>query len=322
MVYGSKVMKALAFAAVLAIGCNSTLADDQKRVAITIDDAPSDSGPIFTTTERAEEIVSALDVKNAPSIGVFALGKNVQNNGVEALILYGEAGHMIGNHSHNHLDASLVTPELLIDDIMRADGYLSRLPGFEAYFRFPYLRKGETSSKADEIFFLLSVIGYEFAPVTIDTFDFVFERQLEYLIEEEEQDEAAIMAFGSFYTEVILKWMNFYHELSEQHGDVPSSHILLLHENDVTALFLSILIDAARRDGWEIVSVHDALKARGRHLDLRSFPADQSITALTARSVGIEVDRHPLENVGRLNEKYCATLFPGSIDECMHALSR
>jgi hypothetical protein len=42
-----------------------------------------------------------------------------------------------------------------------------------------------------------------------------------------------------------------------EYSSGPGNYVFLLHDNDLTALFLGDLIDTVRAEGWEIISLPD-----------------------------------------------------------------
>ena len=57
-----------------------------------------------------------------------------------------------------------------------------------------------------------------------------------------------------FYVETIMKSIEFYNELGTKNLSATPKHVLLLHENDLAALFISDLVKELRNKGWKIIS--------------------------------------------------------------------
>jgi hypothetical protein len=58
--------------------------------------------------------------------------------------------------------------------------------------------------------------------------------------------------------ETLLQAANFYNEIAVQAIGRSPAHVLLLHETDLAALFVDELVEALRKDGWEIVPIDEA----------------------------------------------------------------
>ena len=63
---------------------------------------------------------------------------------------------------------------------------------------------------------------------------------------------------GKAYVESLMESVRFYADVGEQHLGLSPAHTLLLHENDLAAMFIGDLIRALSVEGWTII---DARKA-------------------------------------------------------------
>ena len=54
----------------------------------------------------------------------------------------------------------------------------------------------------------------------------------------------------------------FYDGIAQQFIGQPVKHTLLLHDNDVTAMFINDLVEFLREKGWTIISPEDAYTDR------------------------------------------------------------
>lgn len=143
------------------------------RIALTIDDLPYQTrrggrAGLADVAERAavsDAMIAALQTRNVPATvfvncGNLAEGENLPER-------WAKAGFQIGNHTHNHADVDGVGVDGWRAQISDCD---ARLRGTTAgpirWFRFPYLRQGETASRRDEAAAVLAEAGYQNAPVT------------------------------------------------------------------------------------------------------------------------------------------------------------
>ncbi len=67
-----------------------------------------------------------------------------------------------------------------------------------------------------------------------------------------------IEALRGVCVEVLLEGVSFYERVANESLRTPPAHVLLLHENDVAAMFIGDLISAQRGQGWSIVSPDEA----------------------------------------------------------------
>ncbi|HEY0132327.1 MAG TPA: polysaccharide deacetylase, partial [Allosphingosinicella sp.] len=65
-------------------------------------------------------------------------------------------------------------------------------------------------------------------------------------------------ALRELYVETMVGAANFYDGLARRTLGRSPAHMLLLHETDLAALYLPALIDALRKDGWEIITADEA----------------------------------------------------------------
>ncbi len=105
---------------------------DQKVVALTFDDGPSE-----TRTPALLDILSKYNVKAT----FFMLGENIEKYPDIAQTVYDQE-HLIGNHSYDHPRLIFKSPSFIREQITRTD-QLIRLLGQKdvQYFRPPYSSK-------------------------------------------------------------------------------------------------------------------------------------------------------------------------------------
>ncbi len=104
---------------------------DEKIVALTLDDGPSD---------RAGEVLDILAAADIPA--TFYLNGRDLAARPELGRAIAAAGHEIGNHTYSHRRMVLVSPETVADEVERTDAEIRRT-GYqgEITFRPPYGKK-------------------------------------------------------------------------------------------------------------------------------------------------------------------------------------
>lgn len=229
-----------------------------QRIAITFDDAPTSDGPLFTGDERARRILAHLKKHQVSEAAFFVMTSNITATNQKRLYDYVRAGHVLANHSHTHPWIHQVGVESYIRDVARADSVLSGLPGYQKWFRYPYLDEGRSVESRDAIRAALQALGLSNGYVTVDNYDWYINGLLTKAQREgrkADQDHLRTM-----YVDHIVSSLLFYDRIArEQLGRSPV-HVLLLHENDLAALFLGDLLTHIKDRGWIIVSAREAYR--------------------------------------------------------------
>ena len=229
------------------------------EIAISFDDAPMPGTAIFDGVKRTEEIIKKLKAVKAPAVGIFALGIHAKERfGIERLEMYAQAGHMLANHSYSHYKLGNVKTAAFIEDIQKAHALLSNLPNFRSFFRFPYLYEGKDPTQRQEVLQTLTDMGYREGYVTVNTFDF----HINYLTVKAVKEGKKINyeKLKEIYIRILWESIDFYAKLAHKVFGRSIKHVLLLHENDLAALFIGDLISFIRNKGWKIISIENAYK--------------------------------------------------------------
>lgn len=229
---------------------------EARELALTFDDAPRRDSALMQGPARAEAIVEGLRRARVEQAVFFANSDRMDAEGRRRLRAYAAAGHVIANHSATHPHLRDLTAERFLADVAAADRALRPLPNFRPWFRFPFLDEGDTPEKRDAVRAGLVRMGYAQGYVTIDTYDWY----LDMLANEAAQrgDTLNTRALGALYAEIIVGSADFYDDLAVTHLGRSPRHVLLLHENDLAAMFIADLVAALRADGWTIVSADAA----------------------------------------------------------------
>lgn len=257
-------------------------ASAQKRIALTYDDAPRGDGLVFSGEERAAALIDALTSVDAGPVAFFVKtdGLDNQPDGRERIEGYAAAGHLIANHSHSHQWAHKMSAEDYLADIDAAEKHLQGIENRRPWYRFPYLDEGRTPEKIAELADGLEARRLSNGYVTIDNYDWHIDRRLQEAL----RDGRAVdyEKLGRLYVRMMLYAAEFYDSLAVQTLGESPVHVLLLHENDVAALYADDLVKAFRATGWEIVSPDLAYDA--------PLPAPQTVYTNQGRVFGLAVD--------------------------------
>ena len=245
----------------LLISVFSHEAQARKRIALTYDDAPRADGLVFTGEERATELIRALAEVEAGPVAFFVTTRGVteQKEGRERIERYAASGHLIANHTHTHPWAHQTPVAEYLADIDRAESLLEGLDNRRNWFRFPYLDEGRSAEKITAIAAGLDerelVNGY----VTVDNYDWYLDSKLQEALKSEQQVDYEKL--GKLYVNMLLYAAEYYDSIAMQMLGESPVHVLLLHENDMAALYADELVRALRDTGWTIVSPDTAYEA-------------------------------------------------------------
>lgn len=215
-------------------------------IALTIDDHPLPTTPLFTAEQRAERAIHACAVHKCKA-AFFCVGTD---EGLERLNRH---GHYLANHSLTHRHLSSISLEEFAQDLLAMEGLLAPFENFRPWFRYPYLDYGNRTylggshEKYTAAKQLLEELGYVHGYVTINTFDWHINRRLLEAV----CDGRAIdlNALKEVYVHLVERWCTYFIEAYPE--DVV--HTLLLHANDLNALYLDDVLTMIEENGWTLV---------------------------------------------------------------------
>lgn len=224
-----------------------------QQIAITIDDAPSLFSQQYRPEIRDQLLIQQLKAANVDQVVFFVTGKFADSpQALRRLQRYVEAGHLIANHSYHHWDLRKKEATSYAQDILKAESVIKHLPNFKKWYRFPFLREGNTREKRDQLRQFLKDHGYINGYVTIDNWDFYIDRLLRDGLKQGRRFNKANLQ--KVYLEHIWNAVTFYEGIAKAFIDHPVKHTLLLHDNDLTAMFIKPLVELLRDKGWTIIS--------------------------------------------------------------------
>ncbi|GHF79812.1 polysaccharide deacetylase family protein [Thalassotalea marina] len=227
-----------------------------KEIAITFDDSPRHATGYFDGKTRALKLIEQLKQHDVPQVAFFSVSSRLDKEGIERLKLYANAGHVIANHTHNHPNFNQLTLAQYQENFLLADEKLSTFKNYKKWFRFPYLREGDTQEKRDGMRKTLADNGYLNAYITLNNYDWHIESLFQNTIKQGIAIDMQRMS--QFYVEQLIDSINYYDELAIKHLGYSPKHVLLLHEMDISALFIGDLVTELRKQGWKIIPVEDA----------------------------------------------------------------
>ena len=99
-------------------------------------------------------------------------------------------------------------------------------------------------------------MGHINAYIPLNNYDWHIDRLFQRAVESNK--ELDLVTMRAFYVAVLMESINYYHALALQYTGRFPNHVLLLHENDIAALFIGDLISELRHQGWEIIPFEQA----------------------------------------------------------------
>lgn len=214
-------------------------APPQRPLLITVDDLPV-AGPHRDPEERRQitaGLLAVLQKHHVPAVA-FVIASNVETKDDEAILeAWLQAGHELGSHSWSHPSYSALETFAYIADVERARVRLTELLAPRGrtlrFFRFPYLREGDTEDKLDAMRAYLAKSGQRNVPVTIDDQDWSFEAP--WGAARRAGDPAVLALVGEDYQASLRLAVRHNEENSDELFGRPVPQVLLLHANEVGA---------------------------------------------------------------------------------------
>lgn len=279
----------LAARALLAALCLGVVGHAQS-VAFTFDDGPSLAAtPRLNPQERNAAILATLKKRQVSAALFVTLGNGANRpEGLALAKAWGEAGHAIGNHTVTHLDlnAKDTTLQQYENEILACDQVIHALPGYQPWFRFTFLREGNTPEKRDGMKAFMKAKGIRNARVTLDTSDWRLNAALIAVLSQ--HPEADTAPIRTAYLAHLRQRAEAYRDLSRQlfGRDIPQ--VLLLHHNLINALFLDDAIQLFQDMGWTFLRPETAFQDFVYGLDPQRPSPGQSLLISAARSLGYQ----------------------------------
>ena len=226
-----------------------------KELAITFNDAPRRADGYLSGAERAKKLIDSLRKHNAGSVVFFAVSDQINEEGKKRLQQYANPGHVIANHTAGHPNFNDTSFLAYKDNFAKAHNELKGFDRFKNWFRFPFLREGNTETKRDSIRNLLAKMNYFNAYITLNNYDWYIERLFQRSVT---NPDFSFDKIRDFYVKVLSESIEYYDQMAIRHLGRSPKHVLLFHEMDISALFIGDLIAELRSNGWKIITAEKA----------------------------------------------------------------
>lgn len=280
---------ALRCAALVLAGALGAAAVQAQSVAFTFDDGPSlAETPLLSPQQRNQALLDALARQRVPA-ALFVTAGNGANRpeGYALAKAWGQAGHALGNHTMTHPDLhnAKLSVEQYQQEIVECDAIVRTLPGYQKWFRYTFLREGNTPEKRDGMRAFLQQQGYRNAYVSLDTSDWRFDQKLREVLKHNPQ--ADIGPIRQQYLAHVRQRALAYRALSQQLQGRDIPQLLLLHHNLANALWLDDVIAQFKEMGWSITTPAAALADPVYQLMPERAAPGQSLLLSMARTLGM-----------------------------------
>jgi hypothetical protein len=255
------------------------------EMSITMDDFNLREKTLLSPEKRNERILETLkksEIKGALYVAAKFIESEADKNLLKA---WGEAGHMIGNHTFNHIPFdSKVTAEEEIREIIKAEDILKSFSGFKKSFRFPMLTEGDTAEKRDQVRTWLRHQDYTVGSVTIDTSDWYIDQRMREKIAKDPKTD--LKKYRSYYLNHLWENAQYYNDLSKRVLGREVKHTLLVHFNLLNAIFLGDALAMFKSRGWKLIDAEEAFKDPAFAKLPNSLPSGQSLIWGLAKETG------------------------------------
>jgi len=259
-----------------------------QKVALSLDDAPFlKPAPRLDGPAQHRAMQATLKARKVRAI-LFANGVNGGDTpeGKAILRSWGEAGHLIANHSYSHWDIN--RGEVALDayeaDVLREESLIQGLPGFTHLYRYPFLRAGNTPAKRDGFYAFLKAHGYAIGHVSIDTADYLLDERLRQRLERD--PGADLTPYRDLYLKHLWACARFYDAWSREVFGREIPHVVLMHSRLLNGLFLGEVIDFFRAQGWTWIDPAEAFKDPAYALMPKNLPGGESLAEAVAAERG------------------------------------
>ncbi|VXC30071.1 polysaccharide deacetylase family protein [Massilia sp. 9I] len=263
-----------------------------QSVAFSFDDGPSlAETPRLSPQARNDAMLAAL-AKHKVKAALFVTAGNgaIKPEGLALARAWGQAGHVVGNHTMTHpdLDSAKVSLAQYQQEVLDCDRIIAALPGYQRWFRFTFLREGNTPDKRNGMRSFLRQQDYRNAYVTLDTSDWRLNDKLVEVLEKNPQASAAdLEPIRQAYLAHLRQRALAYRALAQrlQGRDIPQ--MLLLHHNLINALWLDDVVKQFKDMQWTIITPAQAYADPVYALNPERAAPGQSLLLSMGRSLGL-----------------------------------
>jgi peptidoglycan/xylan/chitin deacetylase (PgdA/CDA1 family) len=232
-----------------------------QKVAITFDDLPLNGSlpPGVTRAETTKSVLAILKKRHAPPVYGFVNARKLEGSadGAEALKLWAAAEPM-GNHTYSHMDLEQNTVEAFEREIEEDEPALELLEEKDNWhwFRYPYLREGDTVEKRRGVRAYLKARGYRIAQVTLDWEDYLW--NFAYARCAAKNETKSIAWLRSSYLNTASEFLDLGREQAKLIYGHDINYVLLMHLGAFSSTILPEALDLLKKKGFKLVTLEEA----------------------------------------------------------------
>lgn len=274
------------------------------EILLSFDDAPMGGSALMSGEEKTEKIIQGLKSQGVNDALFFVTSRNIDQKSLKRIERYTNEGFHLANHSHMHISANKNSTQRFLLDFYQSHLIIKDFKNYMKLHRFPYLHYGDTIEKREAIYKGLKGLNYGIGYVTVDNFDWYLNGQL--LNAFNAGKKIDYDSLKRIYIETLWDGIKFYDNLAKKILERSPKHILLLHENEIAALFVEDLIRHIKNQNWKIISPKEAYQDPISNMYNSAFTFNkQGRIAAIAHAKGIDKKflRHKSESETFLNNK-------------------
>jgi peptidoglycan-N-acetylglucosamine deacetylase len=301
---------ALLFVTILTFFCfiskeNKEKDNTKPTISLSFDDGKIIDMPNYKLENWNNLLLENLKKNHLKAILFSAGGNKTSEKGKYLLNSWNNAGHLIANHtmSHPNFNSKNTSLENFEWELTANDSIIKKYSNYLPYFRFPYLKEGNTAEKVTGFRVFMKEKGYRNGHVTIDASDWYIDGRLVERLTK--NPKANIEGFRAFYVQHLYDRAMYYEDLAFQLTGRHINHVILLHHNLVNALFLGDLIQNFKAKGWNTIDADKAYQDKIYEKAPSNVPAGESLIWALAKELGkLEKQlRYPAEDGDYEKEK-------------------
>jgi peptidoglycan/xylan/chitin deacetylase (PgdA/CDA1 family)/ketosteroid isomerase-like protein len=246
-------------------GADSRPLNQQRPLLVTLDDLPISSRRLHPEAAERKRItdglLAVLKKHGVPAVGLVTW-QNVAGPDDESLLAaWLAAGHELGNHSATHPNLSAVSADAYIADVeagrTKLAAFLQPRGRSVRFYRYTFLREGDTQEKYDAVRAYLTRSGQRDLPVTLDTQDWSFEQP--WVEARRRGDPAALARIGQDFQASLRLSVTDQEARGDRLLGRQTPQILLLHATEVCAAQLDALLAWLEGTGHRFAAVDEVL---------------------------------------------------------------
>ena len=237
----------------------------QKYISITIDDIPNTKN--YVKDSSYPKLLNVLDSLDIPFTIFINEGKIYQTDNIDdnKAALHSWINHKkayLGNHTYSHLRYSETNLNTFMDNVKKGEKFTKQFAQVNnkelKYFRFPFNDMGKDSIQQTQGVESLESMGYNVAPFTIESADWMFNAiYLNYMKKGLHEKASEI---GNLYVKKTISLVEFFENMAIDIYGRPIPHIYLCHDNMLNAAYLNTIVQILQEKKYQIISLKKSLE--------------------------------------------------------------